>query len=430
MRAAWADKRVDPGCARPPPATTLRPMISRSARHAAWRFWVIGALLGLTSGCFFFSSEWGKREEAQRHRAERLTPELQRSQALAPATGQRVLTIRAYATEAYRARTLGWSQRIRQAMDEINPMLTELGIRVIVKDTQEWVPRTREDDLLALLDELTVHDAASDVDWVVGLVGSVPRLTESFHDLGYAPVLGRHFVIRAANNLERQQIDEAFDELDESERSRLYERRAVHRFASLFLHELAHTLGAPHVRKPEELMFPSYSADMLGFGPPTIGLLKLGLAERFQDDTQRRQGFALNAMLQHLKTHRDQWADGDELITRIEQLLAAQTAPAQTTPTATATRPSADPGHTGSASNTVPTSVPVAARDDFARAHTALEAQRMDEAWSLVTAYPQNYPIAELLCSVSIRRGLAGDALQQRCQPMMDMATRGEGAAQ
>lgn len=376
------------------------------------------AMLALASGCFFYSSAASNREEGQRTRAAQLAPELDQARPTATDESQRVLTIRAYATEAFRARTLHWTQRVRDAMDDINPMLTELGVRVVVKDAQPWKPTSSEDNLPALLRELEAHDAASDVDWVVGFVGSVPRLTDSFHDLGLAGYFSKHFVMRAANNQERHQIDEAFDALDEEERTRLYERRAAHRFASLFLHELAHTLGAPHTRNPEELMHPSYTTEVLGFGAPTMELLKLGLAARAEDDP-RRLGDARNAILQFLKDHRALWSDGDELIARLEQSMTGGAASAPVASTAAAAQ-RGGPGPIAA--------VPETARADFARAHAALDDGRLDDALSialpLAQAHPDSYPIAELLCSASMRRGLTARLVQERCQRMMELASQ------
>jgi hypothetical protein len=386
--------------------------------------------LACCSGCFFFDSRWGERENAQRHRAERLTPELEGASTVTAggAVGRaRSLRVRVYATPAYRARTLQWSQRVRQSMDGPNAMLAEVGIRLVVVDAQDWEPTGNEDSLQGLLDELQAHDDADDVDWVLGLVGSVPRLTESFHDLGLAPFLGKHFVMRGANDQERRQIEEAFDELDESERERLYEQRATHKFSSLFLHELGHTLGSPHVRKPDRLMFPNYSTDMLGFDPETIELLKLGVKARFDAQTAQEQAFAINAIVQYLKIHRDTWQDSDGAISAAERALQSVTTAQLEHAAATQPTPSRAPAPT--APPTAAPNVPPDAQADYTSAKQAVADGNFEAAWAIVTplaaTHATNYAIAELVCDLANRRRLPFSEIERHCAPMMTLAAQG-----
>ena len=73
----------------------------------------------------------------------------------------------------------------------------------------------------------------------------------SFHDLGCARVLGRHFVLRGMTSIaELQDFNRLFPKLDNDEREALYGRRKTHKELSIFLHEWAHTLGALHVQDP------------------------------------------------------------------------------------------------------------------------------------------------------------------------------------
>lgn len=385
-------------------------------------FLALAATSGI-SGCFFFNSEWGAEERAQRNRAARITPELERA---APPTSAtvRTLRLRVYATPSYRGRTLQWSQRVHQSMEGPNASLAELGIRIVVVDTQDWQPSGSEDELPKLLSELQAHDDADDVDWVLGLVGSVPRLTESFHDLGLAPFLGKHFVIRAANDQERQRIEEAFDELDEAERDRLYEQRAAHKFSALFLHELGHTLGSPHGRKTDRLMYPNYSTDMLGFDPETIAVMRLGLNARLATQAPRDQTFAMNAIVQHLKETRDTWLDPEGAIAAAEHALQQLSSPQHAATTATAVQQEATNAAENSDDN-----VPADAQDDFTRAKVAVSEGRLDDAWPIITALAANhqdtYAFAELLCDLANRRRLPFREVEKHCASMMNMAAQG-----
>lgn len=375
----------------------------------------------LLVGCFFFNSEWGQREDAERRRAQRATPQLAR-EARPTAVTTRTVRLRVYATVAYRARTLQWTQRIRQAMDDVNALLSDVGLRVVIVDTQEWDPQVSEDQLDPVLTALRAHDPADDVDWVVGLVGSVPRLTQSFHDLGWAPYFSKHFVVRGANDQERQQIEEAFSRLDEAERDRLYAQRAAHKLSALFAHELAHTLGAPHVRSEDRVMFPNYSIDVLGFDAPTVALLKLSLALRFDAVGAEQQRATLRAIRDHLKAHLDHWREPEAPIAAVESMLASMTERVAAT-SVQAAAPST-PVHVAG--------LPDAARADFARAQQARAAASYDDAWvittDLIARFPDVYPIAELHCDIANRRRLSFEEIERTCEPMMRLATQGAGA--
>jgi len=52
-----------------------------------------------------------------------------------------------------------------------------------------------------MLVELARLDPGLDVDWVVGLVSPLPLVSMSFHDLGWAEVPGRHFVLRGMSSI-------------------------------------------------------------------------------------------------------------------------------------------------------------------------------------------------------------------------------------
>jgi hypothetical protein len=174
-------------------------------------------------------------------------------------------------------------------------------------------------------------------------------------------------------------------------------------------------------------MFPSYSTDMLGFDPETIELLKLGLKARFEAATEHDQVFAVNAIVQYLKLHRDSWQEPDDAIASAERALSTVTAADQQH--AVSSAPATTRASPSTASTTTPANVPAAAQPDFARAKQAVTAGHLDEAWSVATtlarAHPQNYAIAELLCDLANRRRLPFSEIETHCTAMMTLAAQG-----
>ena len=74
------------------------------------------------------------------------------------------------------------------------------------------------------------------VDFVLGLVGSLPRVEFSFHQLGMAGLLGKHLVVRAMNDdAEFKYIQHQLDELDELalRNAGMHERKSMSSFPAL-----------------------------------------------------------------------------------------------------------------------------------------------------------------------------------------------------
>src|SRR5262249_40053732 len=144
-----------------------------------------------------------------------------------------------------------------------------------------------DDDLSALMDELVQSDPGRDVERVVGLAGSVPRYEIAFHELGLGKLFGKHLITRAMNDArEYESIERGFSYLSEQERAKLYGSRKRHKTAAVFLHELGHTLGAPHELDARWLMHASYDPKEEGYSPGTAELMRLVLERELDPATQ------------------------------------------------------------------------------------------------------------------------------------------------
>jgi hypothetical protein len=205
------------------------------------------------------------------------------------ATGAvRVLRLRFHADADYRAGGVNWQERMRAQLMQLNDVLEPaFAVRLEAAGFQRWERSSGGGALTPMLEELTQRDPGRDVDWVVGLVSPLPLVAMSFHDLGMAQVLGRHFVIRGMSSYaEMQQLQEVFGALDQDQREKLYGQRKAHKEMSVFLHEWAHTLGAMHVEQPTRIMSPGYSFRTTNFSPLEADLLAASLQARVAAQTE------------------------------------------------------------------------------------------------------------------------------------------------
>jgi hypothetical protein len=272
------------------------------------------------SACFYDSS-WGSVKRAQTHNAVHATPaSLQATDAdERRASHAREAHVRVYVTDRYAAQELEWDRKVRDLVDGANEILMPtLGVRLEVEHQAAWSDAGDDADLAAVLASLTTKDDGASTDWVVGLVGSIPRLSDSFHEIGMADVIGKHVVLRAPSS-ERGAIDSAFDKLGAAEREKLDHARKRHRAVAVFLHELGHTLGAIHENDVQSLMNAQYDPNMAGYSDDSVGLMRLTLEHRDKEQTPDEKHSYAAAMLALLDVRRDTlWvkSERDAMISR------------------------------------------------------------------------------------------------------------------
>jgi hypothetical protein len=326
-----------------------------------------------------------------------------------------VYRVRFHATTAYTAQTVDWPRRTRELLDDANENLgASFRARLEVDTMAPWTGGENDKSLSASLAELQALDPGDDVDWVVGLVGGMSQLTTSFHELGMAPLLSKHLVIRATGKLdEHDGVDQAFNELNDEARTRLRRDRRRHRATAVFLHELGHTLGAMHEPNPHSLMFPQYRTDMEMFDEEAAHWIGTSLAHR----TDRRVLDAPDAfakeVLPSLRTASG-WVpqERDEMVAHLEQWsqpkaehpgtpapAAAKEAPAASTPADVVALP-ADAA-----------TLPETDRMRLSETLAARSAGDGAKAWTtglpLFRKYADVYSIQELHCQLASTVGLA-----------------------
>lgn len=224
---------------------------------------LLPALLVATSvaACFVgYDSRWGQAKTAQQHLAAAATPSAIAASSDRPgAVADHTFRIRFRPNPHYLVQTVNAEEQIRQLVADADGVLRPaIGLHLEIDKIEPW-SMNADDKLEPALAVLVHDDPGQDVDVVVGLVGALPAPTDDLHLAGYAEVLGKRLVVRAASRLgEHDMVDRALVELSDDEREKLVRARRRHRAEAVLLHELGHILGALHESQVASLMHPSY----------------------------------------------------------------------------------------------------------------------------------------------------------------------------
>ena len=387
------------------------------------------ALVGaaLCSSCFF-DSRWFEARRAQASVAEHAKASELRATAAEGARPQgaaaHVLRVRAYATPRYASEVLRWSQQLSALLDDAGQVLgPTLDARLEIAGTKAWSPRGGEGDIDAACAELAEMDPGQGVDWVVGFVGSVPRVELSFHQLGVGRVLGKHIVLRAMNDAkEYDAIQQAFPDLDDEKRRALYHQRKRHKATAVLLHELGHTLGVPHERDEKTIMHPVYSTKFEAYSDPAATLMRLSLDHRLHPDPAGDQVLT-SALIAHLERTSASWVatERDDLLARLRAARPPSAPPSAAPPRPTppsqrsraqpAAPPAAPPAVAPQQAPATPATSQLAKLGEADRAlfEEALREQRAGrkpDAWSkaepLFSRYPDVYEVQDLRCQLAM----------------------------
>jgi hypothetical protein len=407
------------------------------AHRQPLRSLVLVTSLSFVTGCFF-DSRWIQQQEQRAAAVERAKPaELRpaRESEIPAAKTARVLRVRAHATAKHAAEVVDWPKQLAATLDAAGEVLgPTLGIRLEVVSTETWAPRGGEEDLSGRLDELVALDDGHDVDWVIGLLGSLPRLEMAYHQLGMARMPGNHLVMRAMNDArEHEAIERGFTWLDAREKSELYKARKRHKATTVLLHELGHTLGALHEVDAESVMAPRYDPKVSGLSQPALGLMRIALAKKMDPAGQTGEAF-LAAVVQHIERTPSVWvaSERDSLLTKLRQA-------------APSSRPrSADPSSRGVAmgpqaplpppSASLPASdgdplaaMNIADRNLYQKALAAKRGGQLREAVEMLKAllpsYPDNVAVQDLRCQIAMAAGGSFSDVQAECQKLMELTT-------
>ncbi|MBT8452442.1 MAG: hypothetical protein KJO40_10785 [Deltaproteobacteria bacterium] len=323
--------------------------------------------------------------------------------------------IRVYASQEYRAQRAGWETRLRKMVDSSGQVLgPAFGLRLEVVDTRVWDAECDTESLHDCLNELVALDAGEGVDWVVGLVSSVPRFTESFDELGMAALPGRHFVLRdlfAA--AERKAINDSFDQMTASKRDDIFKQRLKHKRLVVFLHEWAHTMGGLHSRRQDTILYPAYNADVAGFSEDNMALIDASLVDRFPFDPYFP---TLREYLANTKS--GDWFAGerDRLLASLGGVGAHPVQNTEPAPPQIAVAGDQDEILAG---------VSLEDRTRYAKAKEQFDARDLEGSWEslepLLKRYPDSYPIQHFGCGLAMHVGARQEA-GEACRRAIELA--------
>jgi matrixin len=371
---------------------------------------------GLLGSTACYDSRWGQAKRAQQRAAADskpadIAPEYGNG---AADGGKRALRVRMRPNARYLAQTVDAPRQIADLVDDANRVLgPTLGLELEVDRVQPWSGDS--DSPAAALSALRVDDPGKDADVVVGMIGALPRQTDSLHELGVATLLGKHLVIRAASRFdEHDSIDRAFSELSEDDRARIMSQRKRHRALAVFLHELGHSLGAVHELDAQSLMHPVYNPKMNGFGGGGIALMRVALAGGDHGAIARGQ----LELLRGAKSA--EWVEAD----RAEEIadLDATLSPLPDKNAGVALGPPSGPD--------TPPDLPRNDADRFLKAAALFRAGAVAAAYAagkpLFAGYPNVFAVQDLRCQLATVRWLEPAALRAECAASLRLSDTAE----
>jgi hypothetical protein len=364
--------------------------------------WLPAFALLLAVGCFY-DSRWTQAPATQKNVAAKLTPRMELPGR--PAEISRALRARVVVTASYQAGVPDWQRTFESTVADANATLTPAtGAQLRIVGLTSW-QGADGDDVEQLLAALESEDSAQDVDFVIALVGSTPRLENAFRRIGAARTPGKHLVLRAVSDAQEwQAIESSLASLSEDERREVHKARKRHKAAILLLHELGHALGAPHLRTAGAIMSRVYRQDAQRFSAATELLLKRAvdtLPPAASADAYYR---ALSSVLRG--EHEKEWVASER-----EKVLAALDRAGSATsgaePQVSAAAPPEVEGLTA------------AERRTFAESRRALAAGDAEAAHELgaklFTEHTTSFEVQDLRCQVAMRRRQPFEQVEREC---------------
>ncbi len=382
------------------------------------------------SGCY--DSQWGQQKAAQGRTAARAAPATLRtedSETPPPSTHNAAaktqkLRVRALVTRSFTAQVVDTPRHLRELFDDLNRITErDLGVHLELVETKPW-DLVDDDDLEKAHATLRSKDPGDDVDWVAGFIGSLPRATRSFHELGKGTLVGKHVVARAASSAERHDaIERSFSELSDDKRHELEKSIRRHRTTAIFLHELGHTLGSVHETSQESIMFPEYNPKMAAFGPSANEVMRASIAKHGASERVIDQ--EVLTALERAPSGAFVEAERVSLVGQLRARIARASAAFGTAPAASASAPAtAAPPAEGAIPETP--ELTGKDRDRFVEAFGAAARGDVTAAWSvgkpLFASYPGSMAVQDLRCRVA-SRSMPFDVARKECTLLMKLST-------
>jgi predicted Zn-dependent protease len=342
--------------------------------------------------------------ELERERARALMPARLESTPAVAAGSRRIVRVRVYAEQRYRAQVPRWQQEVRDQLRRASETVEgSLGVVFELESARLWTLSGDKMDLDSALVDLEELDPGEDVDLVVGFLPALSLFSAAHNDLGRARSFGRHCVLHGMENPEvRRSLLSQFQHLPVEERQALYRERKLHQETSVLLHEWAHTLGAFHVQDPRWMMHPLYESGQASFAPQTLRLLAVSLRHMPQarKDVEAQKAWARELRELLTSTAWPAWegSEKQEALDWTERVLAGQLPPRALAGTSLAIGDR----------QKLREVFTLQQRGQWADAAEALE--------PLARSYPRNEQVQVLACLLASRAAPGLPATQQHCE--------------
>jgi hypothetical protein len=324
----------------------------------------------------------------------------------------------------YRQQHPNYRESLRDLVDSANGMIAPaFGVRLDVTGVRDWSPKCDTAHLQACLQELESSESGHGEHWVIGVLGSIPRYTASFEELGMAKVPGRHFILRDVSDIaERAAIDRAFASFTPGRRDEIYHKRTQHKRLAVFLHEWGHTLGGLHTSHTSHLLHARYDDRMESYGSANDTLIAAGLEDRFAgSETYGRLLAALESAPADSFDSREHEALLAELRAAPRRQAASPAAMVQAAAASDTSSTPPLPSHPFIVSGSDDSLLANVADDDRATYRRAVQlllasdpAQALETVSPLLTRYPDCYAVQHLGCGLAMQLGRRTD-LQTIC---------------
>lgn len=348
-------------------------------------------------GCFRTERTSGERFAADLEPAA-----LQPTPTRGPALG--AARVRFYADDDYRAQNPDHQAKIRLLVERANQVLEPtIGVRLQVVEIRPWHRAGGEREAMkSAIAELESLDAAQDVELVIGMMDALSRSSTDLHQLGLAHVLGNHLVVRGLDDAaEVAALEAPLRVLSKKERQGLYSRRKRHKELCIFLHEVGHAFGGPHVTGQGDILNPRYHWRQADFGEPTAQLMRAVASARMARGPAA--AVAWRKALDRVRRHPSElWNEDDK------GLVAAELA-----------RRAAGGGREDEPGESLGPSVRAADRERFRAAERLLRAGQSLDAWEelepLLDFYPDEPAVQRFACRLVVEAGRDRGEIESRC---------------
>jgi hypothetical protein len=192
----------------------------------------------------------------------------------------RVLQLRVWIDQDYRARVLNPLARFNEQLEGANAFLIpNFGVRLVANEVHDWDRVAPAESLEAPLAELCGMSRGGNVDWTVGLVGPLPVVVYQKELLGLARYFSHCFVLRDIDGaVQHKALQRQFPDLFDDEVEALSLARRRHAEATILIHEWAHTLGAGHEVDPTGILYGELSGRERSLGPTNQVIIEMGLS--------------------------------------------------------------------------------------------------------------------------------------------------------